>query len=222
MALTRRVALILVLVGWQLVTCAAAQNATTVAAADHLSLEELSERLQVRTAAALWCCHNHCWLTDWRQACPIVRELDAAKLAHHESQPASSTARLFGLLFPSSRPAVNALLATLYISGPPNFLLALCPTDIEPSSLSVMVAFAVLLGLGILFGFMAFVAMDKGLRIATGGGGHDTGHGHSHAQRSRRRRPPLVRRAWTRPKARSRQGRKRSTPAKTCARTGRR
>lgn len=46
------------------------------------------------------------------------------------------------MLFPGS-PAVNALLATLYISGPPNFLLALCPTDIDPSSLSVMVAFAV-------------------------------------------------------------------------------
>ena len=33
------------------------------------------------------------------------------------------------------------------------------------------------LGLGILIGFMTFVAMDKGLRIATGGGG---GHDHSH------------------------------------------
>lgn len=124
------------------------------------------------------------------------------------------------MLFPGS-PAVNALLATLYISGPPNFLLALCPTDIDPSSLSVMVAFAVggllgdtlfhllpeiflgedepdrarfvlvepnrnlVLGLAILVGFMVFVAMDKGLRIATGGAGHEHGHGghsHSHSQ----------------------------------------
>lgn len=46
------------------------------------------------------------------------------------------------MLFPGS-PAVNAILATLYISGPPNFLLALCPPNIDPSSLSVMVAFAV-------------------------------------------------------------------------------
>ncbi len=53
------------------------------------------------------------------------------------------TARLFAILFPSSHPGINALLATLYISGPPNFLLALCPTDIDPASLSVMVAFAV-------------------------------------------------------------------------------
>jgi solute carrier family 39 (zinc transporter), member 7 len=118
------------------------------------------------------------------------------------------------VLFPGS-PAVNALLATLYISGPPNFLLALCPPNIDPSSLSVMVAFAVggllgdtlfhllpeiflgedspehvrfvlvepnrnlLLGVAIMVGFVTFVAMDKGLRIATGGeGGHD--HGHSH------------------------------------------
>ncbi|TQS31305.1 hypothetical protein Golomagni_08418, partial [Golovinomyces magnicellulatus] len=29
-------------------------------------------------------------------------------------------------------------------------------------------------------GFMVFVAMDKGLRIATGGAGHDHSHGHSH------------------------------------------
>lgn len=122
------------------------------------------------------------------------------------------------MLFPGS-PAVNALLATLYISGPPNFLLALCPTNIDPASLSVMVAFAVggllgdtlfhllpeifvgedhedavkfvlvepnrnlVLGLAILVGFMTFVAMDKGLRIATGGeGGHDHSHGHSHAE----------------------------------------
>ena len=120
------------------------------------------------------------------------------------------------MLFPSS-PAVNALLATLYISGPPNFLLALCPPNIDPSSLSVMVAFAVggllgdtlfhllpeiflgedepenvkfvmvepnknlLLGVAILVGFVTFVAMDKALRIATGGAdGHDHSHGHSH------------------------------------------
>lgn len=120
------------------------------------------------------------------------------------------------MLFPGS-PAVNALLATLYISGPPNFLLALCPPNIDPSSLSVMVAFAVggllgdtlfhllpeiflgedepenvkfvmvepnknlLLGVAIMAGFVTFVAMDKALRIATGGqGGHDHSHGHSH------------------------------------------
>ena len=38
-----------------------------------------------------------------------------------------------------------------------------------------------ILGLGILVGFMTFVAMDKGLRIATGGAGHDHGHGQAHA-----------------------------------------
>lgn len=112
---------------------------------------------------------------------------------------------------------MNALLATLYISGPPNFLLALCPTNIDPASLSVMVAFAVggllgdtlfhllpeifvgedgpdsvrfvlvepnrnlLLGAAILVGFLTFVAMDKGLRIATGGGSHDHSHGHGHS-----------------------------------------
>ena len=98
-----------------------------------------------------------------------------------------------------------------------DFLLALCPPNIDPSSLSVMVAFAVggllgdtlfhllpeiflgedspdhtsfvlvepnknlLLGVAIMVGFLTFVAMDKSLRIATGGeGGHDHGHRHGH------------------------------------------
>ena len=134
------------------------------------------------------------------------------------SSPTTSsvTSQIFAFLFPGS-PAVNSLLATLYISGPPNFLLALCPPNIDPSSLSVMVAFAVggllgdtlfhllpeiflgedehdavkfvmvepnknlLLGVAIMVGFITFVAMDKGLRIATGGqGGHDHSHAHSH------------------------------------------
>nr|POE80921.1 histidine-rich membrane protein ke4 like 1 [Quercus suber] len=108
-------------------------------------------------------------------------------------------------------------MGTLYISGPPNFLLALCPTNIDPSSLNIMVAFAVggllgdtlfhllpeiflgevpegevravlvepnknlLLGVAIMVGFVTFVAMDKGLRIATGGEGHSHDHSHSHA-----------------------------------------
>ncbi|KAM0255863.1 hypothetical protein ACHAQJ_005368 [Trichoderma viride] len=178
-----------------LAACAAAsQIKGTPASIDSLSLEELDGRLQT---------------------CPVIQELNSAKLAHFEAAPSSLSTRLFSVLFPGS-PAVNALLATLYISGPPNFLLALVPTNIDPSSLSVMVAFAVggllgdtlfhllpeifvgedepdrarfvlvepnrnlILGLGILVGFMTFVAMDKGLRIATGGEGHDHSHGHSH------------------------------------------
>lgn len=93
-----------------------------------------------------------------------------------------------------------------------DFLLALCPPNIDPASLSVMVAFAVggllgdtifhllpeiflgeaspeharfvlvdpnknlLLGVAIMIGFVTFVAMDKGLRIATGGNGHSHSH----------------------------------------------
>ncbi|KAL9098033.1 MAG: hypothetical protein Q9163_006223 [Psora crenata] len=149
------------------------------------------------------------------QQCGFVQELN-----HHRRAtvpPTSSfTAQIFETLFPYG-PAMNALLATLYISGPPNFLLALCPPNINPSSLSVMVAFAVggllgdtifhllpeiflgetspdrarfvlvdpnrnlLLGLAILSGFFTFVAMDKTLRIATGGESeHDHSHTHKH------------------------------------------
>ncbi|KAF1965918.1 ZIP zinc transporter-like protein [Bimuria novae-zelandiae CBS 107.79] len=149
------------------------------------------------------------------QNCSLVQALNAHKVSTN-SLESSLTSKIFAFLFPGS-PAVNALLATLYISGPPNFLLALCPPNIDPSSLSVMVAFAVggllgdtlfhllpeiflgedehdkvkfvmvepnknlLLGVAIMVGFVTFVAMDKGLRIATGGeGGHDHSHGHAH------------------------------------------
>ncbi|KAH0545164.1 hypothetical protein FGG08_000776 [Glutinoglossum americanum] len=165
-------------------------------AAGQLSVHEIEERLQ---------------------ECPLVQSLNEHKRAT-SPQTSSLIARIFSVLFPGS-PAVNALLATLYISGPPNFLLALCPPNIDPSSLSIMVAFAVggllgdtlfhllpeiflgedspehvsfvlvepnrnlLLGVAILVGFVTFVAMDKGLRIATGGeGGHDHGHSRAHAK----------------------------------------
>lgn len=139
-----------------------------------------------------------------------MQSLNTHKLAT-SPQTSSLTSRIFAYLFPGT-PAINALLATLYISGPPNFLLALCPPNIDPSSLSVMVAFAVggllgdtlfhllpeiflgedsptsvrlvmvepnrnlLLGVAIMVGFVTFVAMDKGLRIATGGEGHSHAH----------------------------------------------
>jgi solute carrier family 39 (zinc transporter), member 7 len=146
--------------------------------------------------------------------CSIVQSLNADKLRNAPGT-ASYTAKLFALLFPSSSPAINALLATAYISGPPNFLLALCPPNIDPASLTIMVAFAVggllgdtlfhllpeiflgedhhdrvrfvllepnrnlLLGVAIMVGFVTFVAMDKALRIATGGSGHSHDHGYA-------------------------------------------
>ncbi|KAI9700550.1 MAG: hypothetical protein M1820_006704 [Bogoriella megaspora] len=151
------------------------------------------------------------------QSCPVVESLNVQKAA--ELSDASSLAeRVFSVIFPGS-PAVNSLLATLYISGPPNFLLALCPPNIDPSSLSIMVAFAVggllgdtlfhllpeiflgedapdhvrfvmvepnknlLLGVATMVGFVTFVAMDKGLRIATGGEDiHDHSHGHTNVE----------------------------------------
>ncbi|OAX81223.1 hypothetical protein ACJ72_04439 [Emergomyces africanus] len=80
-------------------------------------------------------------IEDKLQECPLVQELNAHKLAT-SPETTSFTSHLFAVLFPGT-PAVNAILATFYISGPPNFLLALCPPNIDPSSLSVMVAFAV-------------------------------------------------------------------------------
>ncbi|KIW00296.1 uncharacterized protein PV09_08186 [Verruconis gallopava] len=154
------------------------------------------------------------------QNCPLVQSLNLHKEAVASETP-SWTTSLFKFIFPSSHPAINALLATLYISGPPNFLLALCPPNVDPNSLSVMVAFAVggllgdtlfhllpeiflgeeeagkvkfvmvepnknlLLGAAIMIGFMTFVAMDKGLRIATGGEGHSHDHSHNHTSQEK-------------------------------------
>ncbi|KAF2484024.1 ZIP zinc transporter [Neohortaea acidophila] len=161
-------------------------------AVEALSTQEIEEQLQ--------------------QECSIIQKLTAYTHAHTPTS-LSPLQRAFSLLFPFTSPALNSLMATLYISGPPNFLLALCPTDIDPSSLNIMVAFAVggllgdvffhlmpeiflgevpegtvravlvepnknlLLGLAIMVGFVTFVAMDKGLRIATGGEGHTHDHG---------------------------------------------
>jgi zinc transporter 7 len=187
-------AIFLGVLGWNV--AAAAVKGETGVPVGNLSAHEIEEQLQ---------------------ECPLVQALNQHKVA---SAPTTSSlsSQIFAFLFPGS-PAINALLATLYISGPPNFLLALCPPNIDPSSLSVMVAFAVggllgdtlfhllpeiflgeeehnsvkfvmvepnknlLLGVAIMVGFVTFVAMDKGLRIATGGeGGHDHSHGHSHAK----------------------------------------
>lgn len=49
---------------------------------------------------------------------------------------------LFNKLFPFG-PAGNAILATTYISGPPNLFLALIPSDINVGSLSLLVSFAI-------------------------------------------------------------------------------
>ncbi|KAH7132152.1 zinc transporter YKE4 [Dendryphion nanum] len=180
---------------WAWNVSAAAVKGETGAPIGHLTVGEIEEKLQ---------------------ECSLVQALNEHKVATNPTT-SSLSSQIFAFLFPGS-PAVNALLATLYISGPPNFLLALCPPNIDPSSLSVMVAFAVggllgdtlfhllpeiflgedehdkvkfvmvepnknlLLGVAIMVGFVTFVAMDKGLRIATGGaGGHDHSHGHAHA-----------------------------------------
>ncbi|KAK6429032.1 hypothetical protein LTR95_014817, partial [Oleoguttula sp. CCFEE 5521] len=145
------------------------------------------------------------------QKCPTVTSLEVHKALSHSTE-LSLLQRAFSALFPFSSPMWNSFAATAYISGPPNFLLALVPTNVDPSSLNVMVAFAVggllgdtlfhllpeiflgevpqgevrvrlvepnknlLLGVAIMMGFVTFVAMDKGLRIATGGAGHSHDH----------------------------------------------
>ena len=75
------------------------------------------------------------------EKCPVVQEMNAAKL-HSAEQHSKFMRRAFTFLFPST-PAVNSLLATAYISGPPNLILALVPPNIDLQSLNTLVAFAV-------------------------------------------------------------------------------
>ena len=174
----------------------------------HMKHHEIEEAIQVRKTRLFYA---YSLIIETKE-CSIVRDLNAHRASTVPSAASSYSTRLFALLFPSTKPAVNALLATLYISGPPNFLLALCPPSVDPASLSVMVAFAVggllgdtlfhllpeiflgeaegegvrfvmvdgkrnlLLGLAILVGFVCFVALDKGLQIATGGDAHNHSH----------------------------------------------
>ncbi|CAI4210652.1 unnamed protein product [Parascedosporium putredinis] len=175
------------------VAFAAAAAAPNVTSIENLSLEGLEEKLQT---------------------CSIVQDLNAHRAANSHEQ-----STFFRASSRSSSPEAppSTLFSRRSTSRAPNFLLALCPTNIDPASLTIMVAFAVgglmgdtlfhllpeiflgeeehgkvkfvlvepnrnlLLGLAILVGFMTFVAMDKGLRILTGGAGHDHGHGHSHS-----------------------------------------
>ena len=82
-----------------------------------MSVPELEDALQVST-------HNtsissgSLLATDSEKQCPIVKDLNRHKI---DTNPQTSglTSKIFAVLFPGS-PAVNALLATLYISGPPS------------------------------------------------------------------------------------------------------
>lgn len=75
--------------------------------------------------------------------CPVVQFMNEQHDADHADDTESFIHKTFEFLFPFESPAYNSILATTYISGPPNLLLALIPPDIRPSSLKVMVAFAV-------------------------------------------------------------------------------
>ncbi|KAH3662613.1 hypothetical protein OGAPHI_005865 [Ogataea philodendri] len=79
-------------------------------------------------------------LNEKLDQCQVVQELNSH--FEHESHDLSYAEYVFSKLFPFG-PAGNALLATTYISGPPNFILALIPANIDVSSLSLLVSFAV-------------------------------------------------------------------------------
>jgi zinc transporter 7 len=150
--------------------------------------------------------YNHEAIDARLQECPVVIDLNNYIREESLLKEESFIEKLFTRLFPFG-PAGNSILATSYISGPPNFLLALIPPNINPASLNTLVSFAIggllgdvflhllpqtfvgevhdegarflivdekrntILGLAMFVGFLAFIILDKGMRIM--GAGHD-------------------------------------------------
>ena len=87
-----------------------------------LTVPEVEDAIQVRNRSLSRgigsCPKDHDTETDFTKDCPIVQQLNIHKRA---TNPGTSSwvSQIFEQLFPGS-PAVNALLATLYISGPPS------------------------------------------------------------------------------------------------------
>lgn len=81
-------------------------------------------------------------LNEQLATCPVVEHLNMVKAVEAAAHEETLVEWVFEQLFPFG-PAANALLATAYISGPPNFILALIPALIDPSSLLLLVSFAV-------------------------------------------------------------------------------
>ncbi|KAK9447294.1 ZIP zinc transporter-domain-containing protein [Limtongia smithiae] len=81
------------------------------------------------------------YIEEQLKTCEVVKELDTLK-ASAQTEETGFVQQAFAVLFPFG-PGLNAILATAYISGPPNLFLALIPPNIDPSSLSILVAFAV-------------------------------------------------------------------------------
>ncbi|KAG8905350.1 hypothetical protein FRB99_000178 [Tulasnella sp. 403] len=59
-----------------------------------------------------------------------------------EGDASHTMRRIFEILFPFTSPGKNAVLATFYISSVPNILLAFIPSEISPSTMNIMTAFA--------------------------------------------------------------------------------
>ncbi|CCH40672.1 Zinc transporter ZIP14 [Wickerhamomyces ciferrii] len=77
------------------------------------------------------------------ESCSIVKELNAQKLKEFEHEQESWIQYVFSKLFPFENPGFNAILATTYISGPPNLILSFIPASINPAKLSLLVSFAI-------------------------------------------------------------------------------
>jgi len=78
------------------------------------------------------------------ESCPVVEELNHLKHEEFTSNHQDSIiSYVFAKLFPFENPGFNAILATTYISGPPNLILSFIPASINPSKLSLLVSFAI-------------------------------------------------------------------------------
>lgn len=77
------------------------------------------------------------------QDCSVVDQLNHLKTEEFAKESESLISYVFSKLFPFENPGLNAILATTYISGPPNLILSFIPASINPSKLSLLVSFAI-------------------------------------------------------------------------------
>lgn len=82
----------------------------------NLNPTEIEDQLQVLTCLRL--VRRVILTSDVLQQCSLVQDLNFYRRMN-APQTSSFTAQIFEVLFPYG-PAINALLATLYISGPPS------------------------------------------------------------------------------------------------------
>lgn len=109
----------------------------------HVSVEKPSKHLQNQPLFYDNDDINLDALSHKLEDCEVVQQLNHIKSEEFAKESESLISYVFAKLFPFENPGLNAILATTYISGPPNLILSFIPASINPAKLSLLVSFAI-------------------------------------------------------------------------------